>query len=75
MLFRDLLRLLADERPRVGWWVLLVALSVTFALVELVSSFAVLALDARPASSRTRHRRSRSPDWRSSPRSGSRRTS
>jgi len=44
MLFRDLLRLLADERPRVGWWVLLVALSVTFALVELVSSFAVLAL-------------------------------
>lgn len=44
MLFRDLLRLLADERPRVGWWVLLIALSVTFALVEPVSSFAVLAL-------------------------------
>ena len=44
MLLRDLVRLLGAERPRLGWWVVLVLLSVAFAGLELVGSLAVLAL-------------------------------
>jgi len=44
VVFRDLRRLLADERPRLGWWVVLVGLSTAFALLELVGSLAVLTL-------------------------------
>ena len=44
LLSRDLLRLLSDERPRLGWWFLLVVLSVGFAVLELVGSLAILSL-------------------------------
>lgn len=44
MLFRDLIRLLEEERPRLGWWVVLLVLSIVFAVIEMVSSIAVLVL-------------------------------
>ena len=44
MLFRDLLRLLSGERPRLGWWVVLVLFSVFLLGVELLSSLAVLTM-------------------------------
>lgn len=44
MLFRSLLRLLSDERPRLFWWIVLVALSVSFAMLELTGSLAILVL-------------------------------
>lgn len=44
MLFRNLSRLLSDERPRLGWWIVLVVLSVGFAILELTGSLAILVL-------------------------------
>jgi ATP-binding cassette, subfamily B, bacterial PglK len=44
VLFRNLLRLLSDERPRLGWWIVLVVLSVGFAILELTGSLAILVL-------------------------------
>jgi ATP-binding cassette, subfamily B, bacterial PglK len=41
---RDLFRLLSDERPRIGWWAVLIALAVAHAALELLISLAVLVL-------------------------------